>query len=159
MPDYSKMMMYKIVCKDLTVKSGYVGSSRQLVKRKNNHKTRCNNPNDKKHNLLIYKTIRDNGGWDNWSLIKIEDFPDCKDGTHARMRERELYEELFEEKLNMVRPSITDDERIIYKNNHNANRDPTIHQCNCGGTFTYTRKASHLKTKMHQKYLEDNPTN
>ena len=65
MPDYSKMMMYKIVCKDLTVKSGYVGSSRQLVKRKNNHKYICNNPNDKKHNLLIYKTIRDNGGWDN----------------------------------------------------------------------------------------------
>ena len=157
MSDYSKMVMYKIVCKDLTVKSGYVGSSRDLVKRKYNHKSRCNNPNDEHHNFLIYKTIRDNGGWDNWSLIKIEDFPDCKDGTHDRMRERELYEQLFDEKLNMVRPYSTNEERIICKTIYNSNRDPTIIQCNCGGTFTYTNKARHEHSKKHQKYLQDNP--
>lgn len=75
------------------------------------------------------------------------------------MRERELYEELFEEKLNMNRPSITDEERIIYNNISNAKRDTTIKQCNCGGTFIYKSKANHLKTKMHQKYIQDNPTN
>ena len=163
MSDYSKMVMYKIVCKDLTVKSGYVGSTRDLVKRKYCHKSRCNNPNDEHHNFLIYKTIRDNGGWDNWSLIKIEDFPDCKDGTHARMRERELYEELFEEKLNMIRPFITDEEKAVLILNasiiNNAKRDTTIKQCNCGGTFNYVNKAVHLKTKKHQKYIQDNPTN
>ena len=146
----------------MAVKYGYVGGTTDMVSRKSKHKCNCYNTNDmKKYNYLIYRTIRDNGGWDNWDMIKIEDFPQCKSGTESRMRERDLYELLFEEKLNMVRPFITDEEKIIYSNIKssisNPKRDKTIHQCNCGGTLNYVGKAGHLKTKMHQKYLQDNP--
>lgn len=158
MVNYSKTIMYKIVCKDLAVKQGYVGGTTDMVSRKSRHKCNCYNTNNMKiYGRLIYRTIRDNGGWDNWQMIKIEDFPQCKSGTESRMRERALYEGLFEEKLNMVRPYSTNEERIICKTIYNANRDPTIIQCNCGGTFTYTNKARHEHSKKHQKYLQDNP--
>ena len=162
MVNYSKTIMYKIVCNDLAVKQGYVGGTSDIVSRRCHHKSNCYNTNDmKKYNRLIYKTIRDNGGWDNWSLIKIEDFPECKNKTESRMRERALYEQLFEEKLNMNRPFTTDEEKAVQILNgsiiNNAKRDTTIKQCNCGGSFSYTNKACHLKTKKHQKYLQDNP--
>ena len=164
MVNYSKTIMYKIVCKDLAVKHGYVGGTTDIVSRRHQHKSNCYNTNNmKKYNRLIYRTIRDNGGWDNWQMIKIEDFPLCKSGTESRMRERALYEQLFEEKLNMNRPFSTDEEKAeqIFNSSiiHNAKRDTTIKQCNCGGTFNYTNKARHLNTKTHRKYLQDNPTN
>ena len=27
------------------------------------------------------------------------------------------------------------------------------HNCECGGKFTHSNKAQHLKTKLHQKYV------
>jgi len=39
--------------------------------RKYTHKNACNNENDRNYNYKIYKTIRDNGGWDNWRMVCI----------------------------------------------------------------------------------------
>jgi hypothetical protein len=33
----------------------------------------CNNENDKRYNLKVYECIRENGGWDNWDMIMIEE--------------------------------------------------------------------------------------
>jgi hypothetical protein len=85
--------MYKFVCKDLSVKDTYVGSSTDFRKRKNRHKCCCLNPQDKNYNLKIYQIIRENGGWDNWDMIEIEKYP-CKDGNEARARENHLFKEL-----------------------------------------------------------------
>ena len=45
--DYSKTIMYKIVCNDLNVKDCYVGHTINWIKRKSSHKTSCNNPKKK----------------------------------------------------------------------------------------------------------------
>jgi len=95
--DYSKTLIYKIVCKDLTITDLYVGNTTSFKDRKNRHKSDC-----KKKELLIYKTINNNGGWDNWEMIEIEKYP-CKDGNEARTRERFWYEEL-NAKLNIRKP-------------------------------------------------------
>jgi alpha-galactosidase/6-phospho-beta-glucosidase family protein len=79
-----------------------------MAKRKWAHKSACNNEKSKSHNLKIYKIIRENGGWDNWSMLLVEKFP-CKDNYEACKREREVYEEL-EAKMNMVRPYTTQEE-------------------------------------------------
>ena len=39
--DYSKTIIYKIVCNDLNVKDIYVGSTTDFTKRKNKHKSCC----------------------------------------------------------------------------------------------------------------------
>jgi predicted GIY-YIG superfamily endonuclease len=62
--DYSKCIIYKIVCNDFNVKDIYVGHTTDLIKRRSMHKYTCINENVKQHNLKIYKIIRENGGWE-----------------------------------------------------------------------------------------------
>ena len=110
--DYSKNIIYKIVCDDLSVKDCYVGHTTNMTKRKWNHKTHCNNEKDKYYNLKIYKIIRQNGGWDNWNMVLVEKFP-CKDSSEACRREREVYEEL-DAKMNTLRPYRTQEDDKKY---------------------------------------------
>ena len=111
--DYSKTIIYKIVCDDLSVKDCYVGHTVNMTKRKWGHKSACNNENDKSYNYKIYKIIRENGGWDNWNMLLVEKFP-CKDKYEASKREREVYEEL-DAKMNMLIPYRTQEELKEYK--------------------------------------------
>jgi hypothetical protein len=85
--DYSKTIIYKIVCNNLNIKDIYVGHTTDFTKRKHCHKSRCNNENGKYYTYIVYDTIRKNGGWDNWSMIEVEKFA-CNDGNEARKRER-----------------------------------------------------------------------
>ena len=50
----------------------YIGSTTNLENRIQAHKYRCNNLSYKKTNYKIYKTIRENGGWDNWQIVEID---------------------------------------------------------------------------------------
>jgi hypothetical protein len=43
-----------------------------MASRKRLHKSHCNNPTDKAHNTKVYRTIRENGGWQNWNMVCIE---------------------------------------------------------------------------------------
>jgi len=106
--DYSKTIIYKIVCNDLTIKECYVGHTTDMTKRKCGHKSICHNEKNKDHNLKIYKIIRENGGWENWNMVLVEKFP-CKDKYEACKREREVYEEL-DAKMNTFRPYRTQEE-------------------------------------------------
>ena len=114
--NYEKTIMYKIVCDDLTIKDCYVGHTTNMTKRKYKHKTACNNEKNKAHNRKIYKIIRQNGGWDNWTMLLIETFP-CKDKHEACKREREIFEEL-DAKMNMVKPYRTQEEIKLYYQDH-----------------------------------------
>ena len=106
--DYSKTVIYKIVCNVLIVNDLYVGSTSNFRNRKWNHKSICNNEKGKKYNFKVYQTIRANGGWNNYSMIEIEKYP-CKDGNESRARERYWYEEL-KATLNMDIPNRTIEE-------------------------------------------------
>ena len=100
--DYSKTVIYKIVCNDLAITDLYVGSTTDFIKRKSCHKSICNNLNSKSYNLKIYQTIRENGNWGNWSMVQIEEYP-CANGNEAYARERYFYEQL-NSTLNMAFP-------------------------------------------------------
>ncbi len=108
--DYSKTIIYKIVCNDLEIKETYVGHTTNMVKRRCCHKHSCNNELNKGYNMKIYQTIRANGGWDNWSMIQICEFP-CKNYEEARTEERRHYE-LLNASLNTYKPIISQDEII-----------------------------------------------
>ena len=100
--DYSKTIIYKIVSNDLNINDVYVGHTTNFIKRKAQHKSDCNNINSKRHNLKVYKTIRENGNWDNWLMIEIEKYP-CNDINEATARERHYYE-LLNAKINIQCP-------------------------------------------------------
>ena len=72
--DYKKTKIYKLVCKDINIIKIYVGHSTNWVQRKSNHKTNCNNSKSKKYNFFVYQFIRENGGWDNFDMILIEEY-------------------------------------------------------------------------------------
>jgi hypothetical protein len=113
MPDYANTVMYKICCKDTNITDIYVGSTTNIKRRIYSHNIRCNNPKDKKYHLKVYEFIRNNGGFDNWNIIILEEYP-CNSFSDAVIRERELYDEL-KATLNSIYPQRTDKE---YKINH-----------------------------------------
>ena len=112
--DYSKTIIYKIVCNDLKIKDCYVGHTTDFIKRKSCHKKRTLEEKDK-----VYQFIRENGDWNNWSMIEIEKYP-CKNSNEARAKERYWYEEL-KATLNSQLPIVTKEEIIIKYKEHNKN--------------------------------------
>ena len=111
--DYSKTIIYKLVKNDdLENENVYVGSTTDFTSRKYRHKSCCNNENDKRHNLKVYKSIRSNGGWGEWNMIEIEKYP-CNDKREAETRERYWYE-FYNAKLNSNTMIITPEEKKEY---------------------------------------------
>jgi len=128
MPDYSKTLIYKLCCKNLDVKDIYVGSTCNFTKRKYTHKSTCNNINDQNYNRKVYKFIRENGGFENWDMIMVEEYP-CENKMQKLQRERYWYEEL-KANLNIQNPKrsqkeyrlnnsekIKDQKKEYYQNN------------------------------------------
>ena len=103
--DYSKNVIYKIVCNDLNITESYVGHTTDFTKRKSGHKYNCNNENCKEYYFNVYQFIRNNGGWDNWCMIEIEKYA-CGDNNEACSRER-YWLEMLKATLNKNIPSRT----------------------------------------------------
>lgn len=96
--DYSKTIIYKLICKDENVTDFYVGSTTDFTRRKSSHKSFCNG---NIHNSKNYVVMRENGGWENWKMIEIEKFP-CNDSNEATAREQYWINEL-KANLNMIK--------------------------------------------------------
>jgi|688.fasta_scaffold416565_2 hypothetical protein len=149
--DYSKTVIYKIVCKDLSVEETYIGNTTDFRRRKSEHKNRCQNSNGKDYHENKYEFIRNNGGWDNWEMIEVEKYP-CNDGNEARQRER-FWFEFYHLTLNKLYPARTKQEYDLarYKHKKNeiiANLNIKI-RCVCGATVRKGGMLRHLKTSKH----------
>ena len=148
--DYSNTTIYKICCKDLNCSDIYVGHTTNFVQRKHNHKITCCNPNSLNHNLFVYKFIRENGGWDNWHVITIEEL-NCKNRTEAFIRERYWIEKLFAT-LNVNSPITTKEEKekqkqVWYEDNKDVILEKMKEQ--------YSENKSEIIEKVKQ-YAEQN---
>jgi len=104
--------IYKICCDDCP-EFVYVGSTKAFRERKKQHKTTCNNENNKNYNTKLYTTIRENGGWDNFRMVLIEECGEIS-FTQARIREEEWRVKL-NGNLNMKKCHITEEERKEYE--------------------------------------------
>ena len=89
MPDYQNGKIYTLRCytdKELV----YVGSTtKKLCDRKSNHKfnsIRC--PEN-----YFYKTVENNGGWDNWYIELVENFS-CNSKSELEKREGEIMRDI-----------------------------------------------------------------
>ena len=113
MMNYEKACIYKICCKDVSVKDEYIGSTTNEVQRRYLHKKRCSDPKDKGHNFRVYQFIREHGGWDNWELVVIADNLGCTTSRALLFKERE-YIEARGATLNSKSPVSTDDDKKMY---------------------------------------------
>ena len=113
--DFSKSIIYKLCCKDVNIKEIYVGSTTNFTKRKDTHKSSCNNVNGEKYNYYVYQFIRENGRFENWEMVLVEKYP-CNDVLELKQRERYWIDELRAE-LNKIIPSRT------YKEWYDDNKD------------------------------------
>lgn len=157
--NYQKSVIYKIVSNNPDILDCYVGSTTNFNKRKASHKALHNNPNSTKYNFPIYKYIRDNGGWDNFDMILIENYP-CDNQNELHARERHFIENL-KANLNRVIPTRTPKE---YREGHREEkkeinkkyqeyRDDSIIECECGTQFRKSNKVRHNKSNKHQEFL------
>jgi len=179
--DYSKTIIYKLCCNDINITDIYIGHTTDFKSRKNQHKQCCNNEKNKKHNINVYQFIRDNGGWDNWYMVMVEEYS-CNSLLEATKRERYYIEEL-KATLNSNIPSRTKKEyridnlelhkkwdkerrlnnieifkekdKLYYENNKDKIKERVNKKinCDCSGCYTINNKSKHIKTKLHQEYL------
>ena len=141
--NYGNGVIYKIVCNDPTISDCYVGSTTNIVKRKQSHKYNCNNDKTKEYHYYVYQFIREKGGWNNWSLVLIENYP-CNNKLELERRERYFIEEL-QATLNKKIPTQTNKE---YKKKYNEeNKDKAK---------TYREENKEHIAEMKQKYFEEN---
>jgi aminopeptidase N len=172
-----KYYFYKIVCEDLP-DYVYVGHTGAFANRKYVHKSVCNNENDKYYNLKVYKTIRDNGGWDNWRMVCIAE-EECENVRQAEMVE-ERYRQELNANMNMVRCYRTEQEKKEQKKELNKEyreenkeeikkkckeyrkehkeelkqHNSKKYTCACGSELRWDYKAKHERTKKHQEFLK-----
>ena len=75
-------VIYKITCKNPSIQFFHVGTSTNIPKIRYFHKTNSIKGKD----TLLYKTINENGGWDNWDLTVLEK---CDSISHTDIEKKE----------------------------------------------------------------------
>ena len=68
---YDNFCIYKIVSKDENDNNIYIGSTINFERRKEQHRKSVDNKNGIQFYTLLYRYIRNNGGWDNFVMEKI----------------------------------------------------------------------------------------
>ncbi len=112
--------IYKIVCEDLP-EYIYVGSTKAFRNRKAQHKFETNN--DRK-NTILYKTIRDNGGWENWRMVCIEECDETIDSKRKVEAREEEYRIKLKANLNSNRCYLTEEQYKEYdKERYKKNKE------------------------------------
>ena len=178
MPDYSNSVIYKLVCKDISVREIYIGSSYDINDRKSKHMSSCNNTNDDHYNTPVYKFIREYGGWSNWEIVVLYKYP-CGSKEELEIEERRAYDRYISEftLLNGRKPHQTKEERREYgirksKERYDANIERerkeaseryhakkvelnTPVRCECGLMINKQNLTKHKKTAIHNKRMED----
>lgn len=156
--------IYKICC-DNCPNFVYVGSTKAFRQRKNSHKKDYNKGDTKK----LYTTIRENGGWDNWRMVILEDCGEIS-LTEARIKEEEWRVKL-NGNLNSYKCHRTEEEKKEYDNEYNNREDVRERKAQwqrdnkdkrqqkikceeCGREVSYTHFSRHKKTKIHLEKLE-----
>jgi len=180
--DYSKTIIYKLCCRNPEITDVYVGHTTDFTKRKCQHKSHCHNEKTKMYNYDVYKFIRDNGGFENWNMVMIEEYP-CENKLQAERKEREYienlnatlnrhiptrtheeyreqYKEQLREKSKKYREENAEEIKERKKKYYNENiekikeyRSQQI-QCECGLTCTPYHQARHKRTNKHLELMK-----
>jgi len=144
---YQKAVIYKICCKDINIKEIYVGSTCNFNRRRNGHKSMCKSEKGRYYNLSVYQYIRNNGGWDNWDMIMIEQFS-CEDKRQLEKRER-FWLETLGATLNKQMPTRT--KREYEKQYREKNKEKISEK-----SIEYREKNKEKISEKNKEYFQKN---
>lgn len=154
----SKGFVYKLCIKDGSLDDCYIGSTTNIKVRKNTHKCNCNNKNRPAYNFKVYRFIRDNGGFDNWTIHRLEQV-EFIDKIDLYKRER-YWIETLKPSLNSQLPNRTKKEyneknkekmKEYNKKYHKENKDYLIQKAK-----EYYEQNKDNKKEYDKIYREDN---
>ena len=146
--DYSNTIIYKITCKDTEIKDVYVGHTTNFVQRKHAHKQGCNNQKSSNYDCKLYNTIREKGGWTNWTM-EIVHFFNCCNHYEARQKEQEYFISL-NANLNSIEPMPNPKEKLI-----KPVKIKQLYICEACNVNCHTLKGleTHNETNKHKKKM------
>jgi len=170
MPDYTKGNIYKLCCNDTDITDIYIGSTCNFTHRKWEHKSSCYNKKRRKYNRLVYKFIRENGGFENWSMVLLEEVC-CENKKQLNQKEREWIEKL-KPTLNKKLPNRTMEEyekteiRKNYRKKYNIKNRERIKEsqkkynavritCECGREVSLGNLSTHKKRPIHKRLMNE----
>jgi len=152
--DYSKTIIYRIVCKNPTIKECYVGSTTNFKNRKSKHKSGCNNGNNTNYNYNVYQFIRKNEGWNNWDMIEVEKYK-AIDKLDADKKER-YWLEFYQATLNTQVPSRTDAEWVEDNKEHITEYKKNYYEEHKEHYNNYRSENKNIKREYDINYREKN---
>jgi hypothetical protein len=147
-------IFYKIYCEDNEYV--YVGSTCNFNNRKRQHKENTILDNEK-NKQKVYKTIRENGGWENWKMIQI--------GTREQITKRQA--EQIEEEYRLELKAELNDKRayldkqskeykeqkaISDKKYRESEKGKAVHERR-KDYFTEYNNSEETKERKHEWYL------
>jgi len=159
--DYSKCVIYKIQHKDNNDLL-YVGHTTNFTKRKYEHKYNVNNQKGKEYNHKVYQMIRENGGWLDFNMVVVKDFP-CENNRQAEAEEdrimREMKATMNERRAFHSQKEYYQDNKEHFREYYDKNKEKIqehknkVCLCICGKEYTYSHKLRHEKTKFHLNFI------
>lgn len=138
---------YKILCKDENIKACYIGKTRDYKNRVSTHKT-----NTKTSEIKLYQFIRDNGGFENFTISLIHKcMCDEKSSNYIEMSLIKLYRDKGFEILNIQMPNNLP--RAEYNKLKCSEHYSIIQKCECGWEGSKMNYSKHIKTsKKHREH-------
>jgi len=135
----TKTNIYKVVCKDLSIKATFIDSSRNLTTTFREYKTLINNGAKQKANeQYMFATVKSNGGFANWDIILVEEF--TYSNRHELAARIRYWIEYYGATLNQPLP---------------ADVQPlaTSPTCPCNSFISNPKNKFHIESAQHQNYL------
>jgi len=149
--DYSKTIIYKLCCKDTLITDIYVGHTKNFTQRKNTHKFSCCDETNLNFNRYVYKFIRQTGGWENWSMIQIEE-RNCKNKREAESIEQYWMEQLGATLNSNKSYAMCKEEEKIYKKNwYEEKKDYVLQKAK-----KHYEENKEQKLEYQKQYAEEN---
>ena len=106
--DYTKSVIYKIVSKDLSVSYTYIGSTTNFYNRKTLHKSDYYNAKSPRNKLFVYEFIRNNGDWNNFVIVLIENF--CCENKRDLDKREQYWKEIYGDNIGLKRAYISEEQ-------------------------------------------------
>ena len=132
----------------------YVGSTTNFIRRRADHKKNCNKETNKKYNIKLYQMMRQNGGFNEFKIMIIKNYP-CNNKIELVIEE-EKHRKEFQTTLNSIRAHTTTEERKEQqqktdKKYYKQNKEQIIEQVK----EYYEANKEQIK-KQKKEYYEDN---
>jgi len=96
--DYSKTIIFIIESKDINKKECMIEHATGLVNKIQKLKKQYKDEKSKHYNKDFFKIMRENGGWENYETIILEEYTECKNMNDVKIKIKE-----WKEKINLTK--------------------------------------------------------